>query len=99
MQIGIKVGQPSHLNTQFFIMHYIYLIRSKINSEKTYIGYTTDVNERLEKHNSGGSVHTANFRPWQLISYIAFDTKEKALSFEQYLKVGSGHAFAQKRFW
>jgi len=80
-------------------MYYVYLIRSRVNSEKTYIGYTNNIDERLAKHNSGGSVHTANFCPWQLVSYIAFDTKEKALSFEHYLKIGSGHAFAKKRFW
>ncbi len=31
--------------------------------------------------------------------YLAFDNQEKALKFEKYLKVGSGHAFVQKRFW
>jgi hypothetical protein len=31
--------------------------------------------------------------------YLAFDSEEKALDFERYIKIGSGHAFAQKRFW
>jgi len=80
-------------------MYYVYLLRSQINPEKTYIGYTTDITNRLETHNSGRSVFTINFRPWKLVNYIAFDSKEKALSFERYLKEGSGHAFAQKRLW
>jgi len=80
-------------------MYYVYLIKSQINSEKTYIGYTTDLDERLKKHNSGSSVYTADFRPWRLVASIGFDDKQKALEFERYLKVGSGHAFAQKRFW
>lgn len=80
-------------------MYYVYLIRSLKNSEKTYIGFTNDLEQRLEKHNHGASLATEDFRPWKLITYVAFDSQEKALSFEKYLKVGSGHAFAQRRLW
>jgi len=76
-------------------MYYVYLLRSVKNPEKTYVGYKA----RLEKHNEGGLVHTARYRPWKLVEYLAFDSKEKALSFEKYIKVGSGYAFAKKRFW
>ena len=80
-------------------MYYVYLIRSLKDSSKTYIGYTTNLKQRLETHNSGGSVHTKDFRPWKLVVYLAFDTEEKAIAFEKYIKIGSGHAFAKKRFW
>lgn len=80
-------------------MYYIYLLRSLKNSSKTYIGYTTDLDARLKKHNEGGSIFTSDFRPWKLITYIAFDSEEKAIQFEKYIKIGSGHAFAQKRLW
>jgi len=33
------------------------------------------------------------------VTYLAFSEKSKALAFEQYLKSGSGHAFANKRLW
>jgi putative endonuclease len=80
-------------------MYYVYLLRSLKDPQKTYIGYTTDVQKRLEKHNSGGSQHTADYRPWKLVSYVYFDDQFKALNFEKYLKVGSGNAFAKKRLW
>jgi putative endonuclease len=80
-------------------MHYVYLLRSLKDPSKTYIGYTTNLKQRLETHNSGGSVHTKINRPWKLVVYLAFDTEEKALAFEKYIKVGSGYAFAKKRFW
>jgi len=80
-------------------MYYVYLIRSKIDSEKTYIGFTVNIGQRLQEHNSGKSFHTVEFRPWHLVAYSCFDTKLKAIEFERYLKSGSGHAFAQKRFW
>ncbi len=79
-------------------MYYVYFLRSTKNPSKTYIGYTTNLRQRLETHNSGGSVYTKDERPWILVAYIAFDSEEKALAFEKYIKVGSGHAFAKKRF-
>jgi len=80
-------------------MYYVYLLRSLKDQSKTYVGYTTDLKQRLETHNSGGSIHTKTFKPWKLVVYIGFDTEEKAVAFEKYIKVGSGYAFAKKRFW
>jgi putative endonuclease len=80
-------------------MYYVYFLRSIKNPDKTYIGYTTDLDERLQKHNEGGSEFTSDFRPWKLVCCIALDSKNKALDFERYVKIGSGHAFAQKRLW
>jgi predicted GIY-YIG superfamily endonuclease len=53
----------------------------------------------MPSHNSGANKHTAKCRPWKLICYIAFDTREKAAAFEKYLKAGSGHAFAKRHLW
>ncbi|MFU8797279.1 MAG: GIY-YIG nuclease family protein [Gammaproteobacteria bacterium] len=80
-------------------MHYIYLIQSIIHPTERYIGYTRDLKTRLKTHNNGGSVHTARYKPWKLITYLAFHNKEQALAFEHYLKSGSGRAFANKRLW
>lgn len=80
-------------------MYYVYFLRSLQEPFKTYIGYTTNVEQRLETHNSGGSVHTSKYRPWKIITYVAFESQEKAIDFEKYIKVGSGSAFAKKRFW
>jgi len=71
-------------------MYYVYLLRSLKDPAKTYIGYTNDLEQRLEKHNSGSSVATADFKPWKIVAYIALDSEEKATSFEKYLKAGSG---------
>jgi putative endonuclease len=81
------------------IMYYVYLIKSLKDPLKKYIGYTTDIEQRLNTHNSGGSIHTKQHRPWKLVVYLAFDSENKAREFEGYIKVGSGHAFAKKRFW
>jgi putative endonuclease len=80
-------------------MYYVYLLKSLKNISKTYVGYTTDIDQRLETHNSGGSVYTMQDRPWKMITYVAFDCEAKAKHFEKHIKVGSGYAFAKKRLW
>jgi predicted GIY-YIG superfamily endonuclease len=80
-------------------MYYVYFLRSLIDSSKTYIGFTTNIENRLQAHNHGESVHTQKHKPWQLVSYVAFDSKEKATEFEKYVKIGSGFAFAKRRLW
>ncbi len=80
-----------------FQMKYVYLIRSESFPNQTYVGVTSNVQTRLKTHNSGGSTHTSKFRPWKLITYIAFSDNSQALAFEIYLKTGSGRAFAKKK--
>lgn len=80
-------------------MFYVYLLKSIKNPNKTYIGFTTNVKERLIKHNEGASVYTSDFRPWKLVTFIGFDEESKAIEFEKYIKIGSGYAFAKKRLW
>jgi len=80
-------------------MYYVYLIQSINFPKKRYIGYTTNLKERLNKHNWAGYKHTTSHRPWKLVLCLAFANKTKAMDFEKYLKSGSGNAFAKKRFW
>ena len=80
-------------------MRYVYLIRSIPFPSKTYIGQTSDLKSRLNAHNQGQSPHTAKYKPWKMITYLAFENESKAVDFEGYLKSGSGRAFAKKRFW
>jgi putative endonuclease len=80
-------------------MYHVYLIRSLKSPDHVYIGYTTDMRQRLETHNAGGSVHTALYKPWEIIVCLSFKEKGAALAFESYLKSGSGNAFAKKRLW
>jgi predicted GIY-YIG superfamily endonuclease len=80
-------------------LFYVYLIESVATEGARYVGSTADLRSRLKQHNAGQSTHTAKFKPWRLVSYIAFSDRMKAETFERYLKSGSGHAFAAKRLW
>ena len=80
-------------------MFYVDYLRSQSFPDKTYIGLTRDLKQRLETHNSGGSKFTKPYRPWGLVLFLGFKDKLKATAFEKYLKSGSGSSFAKKRFW
>ena len=79
-------------------MYYAYILRSVSNPTQRYIGHTADLRPRLAEHNSGKSPHTAKFRPWKVETHIAFESLDKARTFEHYLKTGSGHEFARRHF-
>ena len=79
-------------------MFYTYILRSLSHPDQRYIGSTSDLKSRLIKHNSGEVPHTSKFKPWKIEAYFAFETNEKAVAFEAYLKTGSGHAFAKRHF-
>ncbi|MHB1688500.1 MAG: GIY-YIG nuclease family protein [Ignavibacteriaceae bacterium] len=80
------------------MFYYVYILQSLTYTEKHYIGFTENLKNRLEKHNEGGSKYTSKYSPWKISTTIAFTEKEKALSFEKYLKSHSGKAFSNKHF-
>jgi putative endonuclease len=77
---------------------FVYVLVSEQAPERHYAGLTSDVARRLAIHNSGGSKHTAQHRPWRLIVSLDFATQSSAVAFEKYLKTGSGRAFAKRHF-
>jgi putative endonuclease len=78
-------------------MRYVYLLETISQPYRYYTGLTDDIAARLDAHNAGQVPHTSKFKPWRLKSYIAFSDHERAVTFEKYLKSGSGRAFAKKR--
>jgi putative endonuclease len=78
-------------------MKYVYLLQSIDYPNETYVGLADDLRTRLAAHSAGQSPHTAKFKPWRLVTYLAFSEEGKAVAFERYLKSASGRAFANKR--
>jgi putative endonuclease len=76
---------------------YVYILRSENYPEESYVGIADDLRQRLKDHNNGKAKHTSKFKPWLLETYVAFSNHKKAQEFENYLKTGSGQAFANKR--
>ncbi len=78
-------------------MYYVYILQSLSHPDRFYTGRTNDVNRRLTEHNRHKNEFSSRYKPWHLKTYIAFRSKEQAISFERYLKTPSGRAFAKKR--
>lgn len=76
-------------------MHYVYIL--KLRSNGLYVGYSSDLKQRIKDHNRGIVKTTKNLRPVKLVYYSAFLSKHKATAFEIYLKSSSGFAFRNKR--
>ena len=77
-------------------MFFVYILQSIQCPERHYTGFTENLENRLDLHNSGDINPTKSFVPWKLMTYTAFDDKEKAVAFEKYLKSGSGRSFAKR---
>jgi predicted GIY-YIG superfamily endonuclease len=76
----------------------VYIIRSDVDASRHYVGITNDLRARLEWHNHGPHGHTRSHRPWSVVVSLEFPTEKEALRFEEYLKSGSGRAFAARHF-
>ena len=74
-------------------MIYVYYLRSISCSNKTYVGFTQNIEQRFLEHNNGKSIYTYQFKPWTLIAYFAFDQEVKTRRFEKYLKTNAGKIF------
>ncbi len=65
--------------------YYTYMVRCSDGS--LYTGYTNDLDNRIEVHNSGrGAKYTRSRRPVELAYFEEFSTKEEAMSREWHIK-------------
>ena len=66
-------------------MNYPYIVKCCDNT--LYTGWTTDLDRRIEAHNSGkGAKYTRSRRPVELIYAERFDTKQEAMRREWEIK-------------
>lgn len=79
-------------------MFYVYYLRSQSFPDRTYIGFTRNLKQRLSDHNASKSVYTKEFKPWKLVGFLGFDQETKALKFECYLKTNAGRVFLRRYF-
>ena len=70
-------------------MYHVYILQSLKNAPY-YIGYSSDIEHRLEAHNSGKSRYTKRFIPWQIVYTETYATKREALIREKVIKSYKG---------
>jgi len=82
--------------------YYAYMLRCKDNS--IYSGYTTDLEKRLETHNSGkGAKYTRTRLPVRLVYFEEFEDKKEACKrewqFKQYSHAEKENIIKGERKW
>jgi len=70
-------------------MYYTYIIQSEKNG-KYYVGYTSDINDRLQRHNSRANRSTKLHSPWKLVYSEEFPDKKSAWLRERQIKSYKG---------
>ena len=69
------------------MFYYTYMLKSISSGvKKTYVGYTNNLDLRLNKHNSNKGAKSTKGYKWILIYSKKFKTKCEAMSFEYSLK-------------
>ena len=67
-------------------MFYVYMLKSKSVKPITYVGYTNNLQKRINLHNSGKGAKFTRGRKWTLIYKEKFKSKKEAISREYYIK-------------
>ena len=80
--------------------YFVYVISSDQNSKIiTYVGYTNNLERRLNLHNTGKGAKFTRGRRWKIIYSEKYATKNKAKSREYYIKKNRKFRnFIKKRF-
>jgi len=77
-------------------MFYVYQLYSQ-KDKGFYIGYTTDIEERIKKHNNGEVVSTKDRRPLLETYRERYISEKDAKGREKFLKSGAGRRFLKKQ--
>jgi putative endonuclease len=77
-------------------MYYVYVLLSE-KDNKFYTGFSEDVYNRLDQHNSGGVTSTKYRRPFKLVYFEASMNLQDALHREKYLKTTYGKRYIRNR--
>lgn len=66
-------------------MYYVYILYS-ILAKKFYIGSTSDIEKRIQYHNSGRSKYTKGKGPWVLVYSEPHENRGEAMARERTIK-------------
>ena len=66
-------------------MYYVYLIES-LQTNKYYIGQTSNIEDRITRHNAGYEKSIKAYRPWKLVGFIETKTRKEAMRLEKKIK-------------
>jgi putative endonuclease len=65
--------------------YFVYILQSEKDGSY-YIGHTSNLEERLKRHNEGRSAYTRGRLPWKLVYQEILNSKSEASKREQEIK-------------
>jgi len=78
-------------------MNYQVYVLFSSSHKKIYVGYTSNLAERMLSHNElGKKGYSLLYRPWVIVFTEDFQTKPDAMRREKALKGGQGRAYIWK---
>ena len=86
---------PAGREYQISMEYFVYILKSEKDG-RLYKGHTSNLESRMEEHNSGKTKSTKGYRPWSLQYFEKFETREEAINREKYFKTGIGREFLNK---
>ena len=95
---AISAGDELASSRTMTTKRFVYVLKTDAGAPRYYVGVTSNVGQRLVWHNDGHCTHTAKHGPWRIHVVVEFSDEVHATRFEQYLKSGSGRAFAKRHF-
>ena len=75
-------------------MYFVYILQSKVDAS-FYIGYTENLERRVQQHNKGESAYTSRKMPWDIVYFEEFPEKSDAIKREKFLKAQKNKSFYQ----
>ncbi len=72
--------------------YWVYILQSEKDGSY-YIGHTSDLEERLKRHNERRSRYTRSKVPWKSIYQEVFSTRSEAMQREQEIKRKKNRAY------
>ena len=67
--------------------YYVYMIKTiSGKTNKTYVGYTSNIQKRLINHNNNKGAKSTKGHKWKILYKKKFISKTKAMSYEYFLK-------------
>jgi putative endonuclease len=72
--------------------YFVYILKS-LKDNKRYVGFTSNIDLRINEHNSGNVRSTKDRRPLELIYFEAFTSKKEAMQREKFFKTGKGREY------
>jgi putative endonuclease len=78
-------------------MYTVYILKSE-SAQKSYVGFTDNLKRRIKEHNSGKSIYTKRYMPWEVLYSKKYNTLLEARDQEKYFKSAAGRKFLKKLF-